>query len=119
MRICNVKPLDAFAGPFNRMDVSSLTVSDIVGALPHGTFSYEEQHCRRNLEEAVASLPLDYVRILSGLVLANSHRKSSDNALLLSDPSFYHFDRPVPEPTRPEQYNDAFEHCVQNAIEQG
>src|ERR1700761_2296262 len=72
---------------------SSLTLSEIVGALPEGTFTSTEKRCRSKLDEAVRSLPSEYVQILSDLASSKPLRKKSDletNALFLADPSFYH-----------------------------
>ena len=72
------------------MDYSSLsclTVCEIVGALPHGTFSHSEQRSRPKLEAAVLSLPSQYRQILSDLAFTKQHCKTS----LLEDnnPSLY------------------------------
>ena len=72
---------------------SLLTVSEIVDALPHGTFSNSEQRSRRKLGEAIRLLPTQYVQILTNLATANSQRKSSaseGNNLFLANPSLYH-----------------------------
>ena len=71
----------------------SLTLSEIVNALPEGTFTSAEKRSRPKLEDAVRSLPMDYVQVLADCALSKSLRKDSDledNALLLTNPSFYH-----------------------------
>ena len=72
---------------------SLLTVSEIVDALPHGTFSNSEQRSHRKLGEAIRLLPTQYMQILTNLVMAKSQRKSSTlegNNLFLANPSLYH-----------------------------
>ena len=72
------------------MDYSSLsclTVCEIIGALPHGTFSHSEQRSRPKLEAAVLSLPSQYRQILSDLAFTKQHCKTS--LLENNNPSLY------------------------------
>ena len=73
--------------------LSTLTLSEIVDALPEGTFTSTENRCRPKLEDAIRSLPLEYVQVLSDLASSKPFRKAYDletNALFVNDPSFYH-----------------------------
>ena len=71
---------------------SLLTVSEIVDALPHSTFSNSEQRSHRKLGEAIHLLPTQYMQILTNLAMAKSQRKSSTlegNNLFLTNLSLY------------------------------
>ena len=77
----------------NPASLSSLTVREIVAALPIGTFSCAEQRCRRKLETAIPLLPSDYFSILSALAMAKPQGNRSvleSNNLLLANPTLYH-----------------------------
>ena len=64
--------------------LSSLTVSEIVSAVPNGTFSHAEQRCRRKLEHALSSLPSEYVNILIDVALAKTQCNADEQHVLTS-----------------------------------
>ena len=57
----------------------SLTILEVVNALPIGTFTYNEQHNRGNLAVAVSKLPSQYIDILLQLNLCpkSQHKRSN------------------------------------------
>jgi hypothetical protein len=71
--------------------LSSLSIAEIVTALPNGTFSSTEKRSRRKLQEAILSLPSEYRAILSHLASSKPQRKASalqSNNLSIANPLF-------------------------------